>query len=84
MRPFSVPFATRLAMRPTSGRRASGCPVRTADGGSFVIHVLPLGHGEMRRGIGQRASVALFIAPTAASRRTPTDALTLLYDLDSG
>ncbi len=79
--------AVQRAVRDAAGDEANlgakgiGLPVRTADGGSFVIHVLPLGHGEMRRGIGQRASVALFIAPTAASRRTPTDALTLLYDL---
>ncbi len=63
------------------GAKGIGLPVRNADGESFVIHVLPLGRGEMRRGLGQRASVALFLAPAAASRRTPTDALALLYDL---
>ena len=63
------------------GAKGIGLPVRSADGGSFVIHVLPIGRGEMRRGLGQRASVALFVAPAAASRRTPIDALALLYDL---
>ena len=63
------------------GAKGIGVPIHSADGASFVIHVLPISRGEMRRGLGQRASVALFVAPAAASRRTPIDALTLLYDL---
>ena len=63
------------------GAKGIGLPVRSADGAPFVVHVLPIGRGEMRRGLGQRASVALFVAPAVASRRTPADALALLYDL---
>jgi DNA-binding CsgD family transcriptional regulator len=42
---------------------------------------MPLRRGEMRRGLGPRASAALFIAPAGVSPRMPGDALALLYDL---
>ena len=63
------------------GAKGIGVPVHSADGASFVIHVLPINRGEMRRGLGQRASVALFVAPAMASRRTHADVLAVLYDL---
>ena len=63
------------------GATGIGIPVRSTSGESLVIHVLPLGRGQLRRGITQRAAAALFIAPGTTPPRTPIDALTLLYDL---
>jgi DNA-binding CsgD family transcriptional regulator len=63
------------------GPRGIGIPARRCEGGPCVIHVLPLRRGEIRRGLGQRASAALFIAPATTPPSMPTDALALLYDL---
>src|SRR5262249_5544830 len=51
----------------TMGPRGIGIPARRTAGEPCVIHVLPLKRGEMRRGIRQRATAALFIAPAAAA-----------------
>jgi len=61
------------------GGRGIGIPIR-GNGEPFVAHVLPL-QGQSRRGVFPRAAAALFIAPATAPRRTPTDALSLIYDL---
>jgi DNA-binding CsgD family transcriptional regulator/PAS domain-containing protein len=63
------------------GAKGIGIPVPRTGGNSLVVHVLPLGHGEMRRELGPRASAALFIAPAGASLRMPGEAMALLYDL---
>lgn len=63
------------------GQKGIGIPVRRADGDPCVIHVLPLEHGEIRRGLAGRARAAVFVAPASVPPRLPTDALTLLYDL---
>ena len=64
----------------TLGSRGIGIPAQRQDGEACIIHVLPLKHGLLRRGLGHSAAAALFIAPAVASR-LPTDALALLYDL---
>ena len=63
------------------GARGIGIPARRVMGDPCVIHVLPLKHGEVRRGLSQRATAALFIAPAAVPTQMPSDALALLYDL---
>jgi DNA-binding CsgD family transcriptional regulator len=63
------------------GARGIGIPARRTQGDPCVIHVLPLKRGEMRNGLSQRATAALFIAPAAAAAQMPSDALALLYDL---
>lgn len=67
--------------RMSLGSKGIGIPLRSAGGLTFVVHVLPLQGGEMRRSVGQRASVALFVVPAETPRSMPTDALALLYDL---
>ena len=62
------------------GAKGIGIPVPRA-GGAFVVHVLSLRHDEMRRGLGPRASAALFIALAGEPLRMPGEALALLYDL---
>ncbi len=75
--------AVRLASEDEAamGSRGIGIPARRAKGDPCVIHVLPLKRGEMRRGLSQRASAVLFIAPAAVPTQMPSDALALLYDL---
>ena len=75
--------AARLASEDAAamGARGIGIPVRRAKGHPCVIHVLPLKRGEMRRGLPQRATAALFIAPATTPVQVPSDALALLYDL---
>ena len=58
-----------------------GVPVRDRAGNAFLIHVLPLGCGEIRAGLSRNAAAALFIAPAVVPRQDPADALALLYDL---
>jgi DNA-binding CsgD family transcriptional regulator len=63
------------------GPRGIGIPARRAAGEPCVVHVLPLKRGEIRRGLTQRATAALFVAPATLSPRMPSDALAVLYDL---
>lgn len=63
------------------GQRGIAIPISRENGEPCVLHVLPLKRGEVRRGIAQKATAALFIAPAAAPRRLPAEALTLIYDL---
>jgi DNA-binding CsgD family transcriptional regulator len=63
------------------GARGIGIPLRRAEGEALVVHVLPLHRGELRRGVSQRATAAIFVSPAAAPPHMPTDALALLYDL---
>ena len=63
------------------GARGIGIPVRRGEDEPSVVHVLPLRRGEIRRGLAQRATAALFITPASTAPRTPADALAVLYDL---
>ncbi len=63
------------------GPRGIGIPARRAEGQPCVIHVLPLTRGEMRNGLSQRATAALFIAPATVPPNMPSDALAVLFDL---
>ena len=63
------------------GARGIGIPLRHGDGAPAVVHVLPLGRGELGRGLAQRATAALFVTPASAPARAPADALAVLYDL---
>jgi DNA-binding CsgD family transcriptional regulator len=63
------------------GRRGIGIPQRRADGTPCVAHVMPLRAGQIRPGLAQRATAAVFVALAASPPRMPADALALLYDL---
>ena len=63
------------------GRRGIGIPMRRADGTPCVAHVMPLRAGQIRPGLAQRATAAVFVAPATSPPRMPADALALLYDL---
>lgn len=65
----------------TLGSRGIGIPAPGDDGEPCIVHVLPLKCGVLRHGPAQRAAAALFIVPSIAPTRMPTDALALLYDL---
>jgi PAS domain-containing protein len=63
------------------GQRGIAIPARRENGEPCVLHVLPLGRGEIRPGLVQRAAAVLFVAPASSPPRLPTDSLVLLYDL---
>lgn len=63
------------------GQRGIGIPTRRNDGSPCILHVLPLGRGELRPGLMRGAALAVFLAPAASPARLPMDALGLLYDL---
>jgi DNA-binding CsgD family transcriptional regulator len=75
----AVAIAARREM--DLGRRGIGIPMRRADRTPCVAHVLPLRAGQIRPGLVQRASAAVFVAQAASPPRMPADALALLYDL---
>jgi DNA-binding CsgD family transcriptional regulator/PAS domain-containing protein len=75
----SVAVAARNEM--DLGRRGIGIPQRRADGTPCVAHVMPLRAGQIRPGLAQRATAAVFVAPAASPPRMPANALALLYDL---
>lgn len=62
------------------GGRGIGIPASGKDKPA-VVHVLPLRHGEIRRGVGARAVAALFVAPASLPARLPADAIAAIYDL---
>jgi DNA-binding CsgD family transcriptional regulator len=63
------------------GRRGIGIPLRYRDGSAAVAHVLPLRRSQLRQGLVQRASAAIFVAPATSPPRLPGDALALLCEL---
>ena len=63
------------------GRRRIDIPLRHRDWTASVAHVLPLCRSQIRQGLVQRASAAVFIAPALTPPRLPAHALALLYDL---
>lgn len=63
------------------GRHGIGIPLRHRDGAASVAHLLPLRRKQIRMGLVQRATAALFITPAASPARLPADAMALLYDL---
>ena len=65
------------------GRRGFGIPVRREGEAALVLHVLPLRHGALRRGIAPDAAAAVFISDPAASPDAPLETLAALFDLTS-
>ena len=63
------------------GRHGMSIPIRCADGTPCVAHVLPLRRRELRTGLVNRVTAAVFIAPAVSTPRLPADALALLYEL---
>lgn len=63
------------------GHRGIGVPVRGKDGAPCIIHVLPLGRGDLRPGLQRTAKAALFVTLASAPSNVARDALALLYDL---
>ncbi len=63
------------------GAKGIGIPAPGPDDNPYVVHVLPLKPGEMRRGIAPRVAAALFVTSAGATPRLPADALALLFDL---
>ena len=61
--------------------RGIGIPLRGRSGMPNVIHVLPLGRGDLRPTLRNRAKAALFIASAESPPQMPQDALALIYDL---
>jgi DNA-binding CsgD family transcriptional regulator len=86
-RPASVAMALDTAVRQAArdetgiGRRGFGIPITSADGGPRLLHVLPLRHGAVRRGLVPSAVAAIFITPATAQMPAPTEGLAALFDL---
>ena len=60
-------------------QRGSGIPARGPDGGEVIVHVLPLGRGNLAR--PNAAAAAVFVGQPSAQLNLPMEALQLLYDL---
>jgi DNA-binding CsgD family transcriptional regulator/PAS domain-containing protein len=75
----AVSFSARHEME--LGRRGMSIPIRCTNGTACVAHVLPLRRSELRRGLLNRVTAAVFIAPAVSPPRLPADALALLYEL---
>ena len=63
------------------GKRGFGIPAPRSDGAPFLLHVLPLNHGDLRPGLAPSAVAAIFVAPAVASPPAPSEALAALFDL---
>jgi DNA-binding CsgD family transcriptional regulator/PAS domain-containing protein len=63
------------------GQRGISIPARMKDGRPCVAHVLPIGGGEARWGLEQRAIAAVFIAHAECAPQMPASALALMYDV---
>jgi DNA-binding CsgD family transcriptional regulator len=63
------------------GQRGIGIPLQGRNGVPSVVHVLPMGGGDIRPELQRRAKAALFIASANAPPQMPRDALALIYDL---
>ena len=61
--------------------RGIGVPLKGKTGSPLVMHVLPLGGGELRPELRRRAYAALFVASADAPPRMPRDAMVSIYDL---
>lgn len=61
--------------------RGIGIPIKGADDADAVMHVMPIGRGEIRGNLAQRAIAAIFVAPADRGAQPPVDAIALLYDL---
>jgi DNA-binding CsgD family transcriptional regulator len=56
------------------GRVGIDVPVPHADGRPGFAHVLPIGSGAVRGGLGARATAAVFLTPSAQPERPPSQA----------
>jgi DNA-binding CsgD family transcriptional regulator len=63
------------------GRKGLGIPVRRVGGETWVLHVLPLRHSELRANLMPGAVAAVFIAPTASHPVAANAAFAALYGL---
>ncbi|MDX8450344.1 helix-turn-helix transcriptional regulator [Mesorhizobium captivum] len=63
------------------GRRGFGIPAGHRDGRPFVLHMLPLKSGTLRKGLARSAVAAIFVTPAISPAPVPLDALAALYDL---
>lgn len=63
------------------GRKGFAVPARTAQGGAYVLHVLPLRYGAMRRNVAPSAAAAIFIAPATQPARAPGEVVAALFGL---
>lgn len=63
----------------TLGQRGIGIPATGDDGGTALLHLLPLARGELRAGLSPRAVAAIFVVADGSS--APVDGLAALYDL---
>jgi DNA-binding CsgD family transcriptional regulator len=61
--------------------RGIGIPIRSPDGASLLLHVLPLNRGELRPGLWQRAVAAVFVVDVDRALNPPSEAVALLYEL---
>jgi DNA-binding CsgD family transcriptional regulator len=61
------------------GKIGIDVPVPYSDGRPGFAHVLPLGHGEVRGGLGPGASAAVFLTPSGEPQRPPAAAWAATY-----
>jgi DNA-binding CsgD family transcriptional regulator/PAS domain-containing protein len=63
------------------GRRGLGIPAGRGARAPLALHVLPLRHGALRRGLLPDAAAAIFISDLAAGPDAPLEMLAALFDL---
>lgn len=75
--------AVRLAADDETGigRRGLGIPAGRGAGRPLALHVLPLRHGALRRGLIPDAAAAIFVSDLAAGPDAPLEMLAALFDL---
>lgn len=86
LRPSGVGVALGMAVRQAANNEAAigkrgFIPAPSANGAPYVLHVLPLNHGELRPGLAPSAVAAIFVAPAVSPMPAPNDALAALFDL---
>jgi DNA-binding CsgD family transcriptional regulator len=64
-----------------NGAAGVGIPVPQASGDPALIHVLPLGHGNLRDRIAPHAAAALFISTASEGEAPPAQAVAAVFDL---
>jgi DNA-binding CsgD family transcriptional regulator len=75
--------AVRLAAKNEAllGQRGIGISAQSGGDAPAVLHVMPLGRGDVRSGLVQRAVAAVFVVSADRGANTPVDAISMLYDL---
>ena len=61
-------------------RRGIGVPVSSEGGAPLMLHLMPLGRTELRRGLNRGAAAAVFIVSADRRINPPLDAIALLYN----